>query len=88
MIKLLYPLIYLERIYYTESNPDFKEQILSMALAKAKAMNLQVATHEKQGKVIPKIFSRGSSAPFEYSDGAIGIYKNGVYEIKDAYLLR
>ncbi len=86
------PQLFLERVYSTNPHPKIQEAFVAFAKRKAASMRAGLFTHVAEGveedgevraaeKQEARLISRGSRAPYVYTDAGEGLKRGGEFEI-------
>ncbi len=85
------PTLFIERIYSTNPHPKIAESIMAFAKRKVEVMGCKIYSHAMEGlgdeageHETATLISRGSRAPYVYTDAGGGLRRGGKYEIKNA----
>jgi hypothetical protein len=85
------PQLFMERVYSVNANPKLKEIMVRFAIQKAKSMEIDMHTDEKDYKDIVEdnfgnkkisLYSRGSRSPYTYTDSGGGKVLNGIFKVE------
>jgi hypothetical protein len=81
------PVLFHERIYPSILHPALKQALENEVVAIAKGLKLPLTTDEGTTPYGGAVTSLGGPAPYEYSDGAGGVRREGRYVIQAPFLV-